>query len=412
MRTPGEYLPEKPKHTAPAPRQPENLADWSAADRKMLANPKREDPPWAGTLKLPAPGDPARDVLTGLAVSDGVVAEICAAAALPRAQFPVHWEQGFDVLRQHLSNMKLIQNNLKLRCAAHRAVGETAAAVAAATNALNVAELLREEPLLISPLMRIANGALATGTLWQRLVQHRWSDAQLAVFQDRLARVDYHAGMILGFEGERVCSTTGRDRLLSNPSQIPFAGVSLHRLAVLVPFGLFRQNQVAIAHYYTEYLHELRALQTNGLQSGFAPRLQAREDREKTRWERTPYPPSPTLLKQLVPATARAEARAARSQAMIYLAGTVCALERHRLAHGSYPETLDALGPAYLPKPLLDPMNAKPFQYRRTDDGWFLLDSGGEDGKDDGGVFRAKAKGPSLDWPWPLPTRTDEGSLF
>ncbi len=412
VMTPGDYLPEKPKRKSPEPRQPENLADWSAAYRKMLAQPKPDSPSWATTLKLPAPGDPARDVLTCLAMGDSVVAEVCAAAALPRSQFPLHWDQGFDVLLQHLANMKSVEINLKLRCAAHLAAGETDAAFADATNVLNVAELFREEPLLISQLVRIAGGALATGTLWQGLVQHRWSDAQLAVFQDRLARVDYHAGMILGFEGERVCSATGLDRLLSNPSQLPFEGVGLHRLAILVPFGLLRQNQVAIANYYTEYLHELRALQTNGLQTGFAPLLQVRAHREEIRWERMPYSPFTVLLKMLVPATVRAEAKAARGQTMNYLSRIVCALERHRLAHGSYPETLDALVPAFLPKPLLDPMNAKPFQYHRTDDGWFVLYSVGEDGKDDGGVFRAQAKGPILDWPWPVPTRADEGSLF
>jgi hypothetical protein len=414
VMTPGEYLPEKPKRTDPAPRQRENMADWAAAYRKMLAAPKDTAPAWAKTLKLPAPGDPARDVLTCLALGDGVVAEVCAAAALPRAQFPVHWDQGFDVLLQHLANLKSVQINLKLRCAAHLAAGETDAAFADATNALNVAELLREEPLLISQLVRIANGALATGTLWQGLVEHRWSDAQLAVFQDRLARVDYHAGMILGFEGERVCSTTGLDRLISNPSQLPAGegGISLNRLARLVPFGMMRQNQVAIANYYTENLHEIRVLQTNGMQNGFAPLLQARVDREKIRWERMPYSPFTVLLKRMVPATARAEARAARGQTMNHLARSVCALERHRLAQGSYPATLDALVPTFLPKLLLDPMNARPFQYQPTDDGWFLLYSVGEDGKDDGGVFRAKAKGPILDWPWPVPTRAELGSLF
>jgi hypothetical protein len=36
----------------------------------------------------------------------------------------------------------------------------------------------------------------------------------------------------------------------------------------------------------------------------------------------------------------------------------------------------------------------------------------GEDGKDDGGVFRAQPKEAIKDWPWPVPTRADVGSLF
>ena len=114
----------------------------------------------------------------------------------------------------------------------------------------------------------------------------------------------------------------------------------------------------------------------------------------------------------LFPALYRAESGVARFQTMNYLAITVCGLERYRLAHGRYPETLDALVPAFLPKPLPDPMSGQPFHYRPTDDGWFLLYSVGENGRDDGGTFRRLEDGPILDWPWPVPGRNDGGLLF
>ena len=40
----------------------------------------------------------------------------------------------------------------------------------------------------------------------------------------------------------------------------------------------------------------------------------------------------------------------ARIQADVDLARVACALERYRLAHGSYPETLDALAPQFIEK--------------------------------------------------------------
>ena len=411
---PTAYLPERPSTPKVAPKHPQNLEEWSAAYRKLVASPTASDPPWAASLKLPASGNPARDVLAGLAPGDAIVAEVCAAAALPRAQFPVHWEQGFDVLLQHLANLKQVQINLKLRCAAHLAVEETDAAFADATNALNVAELLREEPFLISQLVRFANGALATSTLWEGLVQHRWSDTQLSAFQERLTRVDYLSGLILGFEGERACSAVGLDNLISNQSsqRQNAGGFDFRRLAILVPFGMLRQNQVALARYQTDFLTNLRALQTRPPQTGLAAVIKAQEENEEARFARMSYSPFTVLLKQLVPATAKAEARAAKAQTMNHLAITVCALERYRLAHGNYPETLDVLVPTFMLKPLSDPMNGQPFHYRRTDDGWFLLYSVGDDGKDDGGVFRTKPKGPILDWPWPVPTRPEVGSLF
>jgi len=283
-----------------------------------------------------------------------------------------------------------------------------------ATNAFNVAELLREEPLLISQLVRFASGAIAVNTLWKGLATHQWTDAQLAVFQERLGRLDYLAGLILGFEGERACGIVGLEDLISHPPPLPLreGGVSFHRVAILIPYGMLRQNQAALARYNTDILGELRTHLTFATQSGLVPVIKTRAERQCSKFERMPYSPFNFLVKQFAPATASAETKAAKLQTMAHLAITACALERHRLAHGSYPEKLEALAPALLPKPFLDPMNGQPFHYHRTDDGWFLLYSVGEDGQDDGGVFRAKPKDTIKDWPWPVPTRAEAGSLF
>jgi hypothetical protein len=381
---------------------------------------------------LPAPGDPARDVLAGLAAGDAVVAEVCAAAARPRAQFPLHWEDGFNTIVQHLAILKQAQLNLKLRCAAHLAVGETDAAFAVATNALNVAELLREEPLLISQLVRMAQDTVAIDTLWQGLAGHRWTDAQLTAFQERLGRVDCLAGLGLAFEGERACGITTVDALIAGNAPGGPAPGGFRRAAMVVPLGMLRQNQVNLARQHTALLRSVQALTRESSSGGLGYSIRVRkehEERVKKQREQAggirvmaldqlesgpiePYSPYTLLARTIMPATANAVAKAARIQTTVNLAITACALERHRLTHGSYPEKLDALVPAFMPKALPDLMTAQPLKYRRTDDGWFLLYSIGEDGKDDGGVFRTQPKGDIKDWPWPAPTRADVGSLF
>jgi len=50
-----------------------------------------------------------------------------------------------------------------------------------------------------------------------------------------------------------------------------------------------------------------------------------------------------------------------------------CALERYRLAHGSYPSSLDALMPEYLTKIPNSPINGKPMNYSLNPEGTFLL---------------------------------------
>ncbi len=81
-----------------------------------------------------------------------------------------------------------------------------------------------------------------------------------------------------------------------------------------------------------------------------------------------------------------------------------CALERYRLAHGNYPETLDALAPQFIAAVPHDIINGQPLHYRRTEDGNFVLYSVGWNEIDDGGkiVF---SKGGRVDtekgdWVW------------
>ena len=87
-------------------------------------------------------------------------------------------------------------------------------------------------------------------------------------------------------------------------------------------------------------------------------------------------------------------------------ARTACALERFRIAHGKYPETLDALTPQFIEKLPHDVINGQPYKYRRTDDGQFILYSVGWNEKDDGGV-----PGRNLfdltqgDWVWDYPAK-------
>lgn len=410
---PYNHLPEKPKSEPDALRRPKNIAEWSAAYRKMVASPTKKDPSWVAKLRLPPQGDPARDVLAGLAMGDTVVAKICAAAARPRAQFPIDYNKGageaFGVL-DHLGNLKRVQLNLKLRCAAHLAAGETDAAFADATNALNVAELLREEPLLISQLVRFAQGVVAVRTLWEGLAEHRWTDTQLATFQEQLGRLDYLGGLILAFEGERVVSIMALDEAIAGPPSSGHARGIPRVARKSLPLGWLRENQVALARTLTGLLKALRAQVDDAKLVGLAGSFVMRTEVE--RLERMPVSPTTVFAKLVIPALASTEAKAAKIQTTAQLAITVCALERHRLAHGSYPETLDQLVPAFLPEPPLDPMTGQPFHYRRTDDGWFLLYSVGEDGKDDGGVFRAEKGEPIKDWPWPLPTRAEVDSFF
>ena len=90
------------------------------------------------------------------------------------------------------------------------------------------------------------------------------------------------------------------------------------------------------------------------------------------------------------------------------LARTACALERYRLAHGKYPQTLDALAPQFIAKVPHDPIGGQPLHYRPTDDGQFILYSVGWNEKDDGGTV-SLTKGVSGDADKPGSVDLDNG---
>ena len=111
--------------------------------------------------------------------------------------------------------------------------------------------------------------------------------------------------------------------------------------------------------------------------------------------------------KKYSPGTSAFTLRIAALQTALDQAQIACALERYRLAHGQFPDSLDALMPQYLDKLPHDIMNGQPLKYRRTDDGQFILYSVGWNEKDDGGAVATKSDGgrdiDKGDWVWRYP---------
>jgi hypothetical protein len=97
----------------------------------------------------------------------------------------------------------------------------------------------------------------------------------------------------------------------------------------------------------------------------------------------------------------RACQNTAHSQTEIVEALTACSLERFRLAHGEYPENLDALVPQFLDTIPNDVMGGRPLHYRRATGGTFVLYSVGWNGRDDGGVRGQPLPSTDGDWVWP-----------
>ena len=108
-----------------------------------------------------------------------------------------------------------------------------------------------------------------------------------------------------------------------------------------------------------------------------------------------------------VPALGGQVIRFAKLQALLDEGVVVCALERHRLDKGQYPDRLEALARAYLQVMPHDLVSGGPLHYARQGD-TFTLYQVGWDGRDDGGTVGWSGEGKDRkldpakgDWVWP-----------
>jgi len=62
-------------------------------------------------------------------------------------------------------------------------------------------DLLEDEPLLISQLVRIAGAAIIQGGVWEALETEGWTDAQLEALQARWEKQEFMAPMGRALEG-------------------------------------------------------------------------------------------------------------------------------------------------------------------------------------------------------------------
>jgi len=113
------------------------------------------------------------------------------------------------------------------------------------------------------------------------------------------------------------------------------------------------------------------------------------------------------LARMMLPGLENCPRRFALGQSGADLARAACGLERYRLAHGRYPNSLDDVAPLLSGGVPHDVIDGSPLHYRPTDDGLFVLYSVGWNEKDDGGTV-ALAKGGVVDqdrgdWVWKYP---------
>ncbi|MBI2947874.1 MAG: hypothetical protein HYY23_09505 [Verrucomicrobia bacterium] len=368
---------------------------------------------YRGNTNFPStaqPQDPARDVLLALSKFEPALAELREANRRPYAHFPVHYGEGFDALLPHLAALKGLSQVLRLRSTAFLEANQTADALNDIKLSLRLSQASQSEPLLISYLVQIAIDQITVNSIWEGLAKQRWNEAQLAELQKTLASMDLLADYLRAMRGERAFSNDLMDKLRRGRYPASALGPddsapgNIARTTAWAPSGFVYQNQLCINR-----MHQERTLQVIDAAKHRVYPERARElDNIPELRKTTPYN---ILARMLFPALAKTAHKASHAQAVLDLATTACALERYRLAHGQFPDAIEALVPRFLAKAPIDVINGEPLKYHRTADGQFLLYSVGWNEKDDGGevsLTKGKPPGPDFmrgDWVWRYPVK-------
>ena len=336
-------------------------------------------------------------------------------------------EDGVSTLLTHLSCLKVASMAVRLRAVAEIRAGRADAAFADANLVFRLSDALKDEPVLISHLVRLAIHTVALRTVWEGLADHRWTDAQLAHWQTELAKRNFAAELRHAMTGEQAFGNRAIEFIRRRPEMLDSLGTvgdgetSIgttlfgKQLAQLPPRGWLWAEQIHYNQMFDDYL-------TSALPAGpgliNAALMQQRSGAMKDNFQRDAGGVRSmlrhrVLARMLLPALTGVMPKASRAQVFTQLAIAACALERHWLARGSYPESLAALAPEFGPLPP-DPMSGQPFRYERTADGRFRLWSVGWNGKDDGGTVAltgtAASKSRNInfeqgDWVWPVPAK-------
>ena len=383
----------------------------------------------AGTNEFPVaaqPQSPAQDVLLALSKHDAAIEELRLASQLPYSRFPLDYdnENPAAILLPHLAAFKRCSQVLQLRSLAELQNSQPEKALADVNLSLQLTGKARDEFCLISHLVRIAMLQVTFQPIWEGLADHRWSDAQLVALDAELARLDFLADYKSSMRGEMAFQGGMIEYLRRHPEEIP--GLSFNdegncngpqpfpaRIVWhMIPSGWFYQNRLRSAQLMVNSYIPLADVN----QKTVSPTSVRHADEVLSAEAKTTTPYN-LLERMMLPSLGACAKKFAYAQASVDLARTAIALERYRLAHGEYPESLDALAPQFIAKVPHDVIGGGPLKYRRNADGQFVLYSIGWNETDDGGVVgyrkssnpRDESAGtPDIsqgDWVWRYPAK-------
>ena len=203
-------------------------------------------------------------VLEALRAEEPFLAELRTASARPHARFNIRYdlEDPTAMLLPHLSVLNAANRVLSVRASAQLALGRTDAALADIELGFYLIETIRQEPVLISYLVRCAGLNRLIQPVWEGLREKAWSEPQLLALQTLLQRCHFWADAQTALTAERiVCGNRIIEVVRRRPTMLGKLGSiegseggSSDFLVALFPRGWFYLEQVEYHRLFTASL--------------------------------------------------------------------------------------------------------------------------------------------------------------
>ena len=348
--------------------QPADLIAW----QKFF----REQKGWAHPEEV---GKPAADILLALGKFEPTMTKLTKAAKeRPLCRFDINYEAHFGALLPHLSTYRNLMRSFTLRALAHLANDDPESALADVRMCLFLAESIRDEPFLISQLVRISCLQIALQPVWEGLQGEDWNPEQLAVMEKQLAVIDLLEGYRISILGEREIANLAIAPWYGNPKLMeeqlaPLDGEPTEVIDMISSNWIY-QNQMRLNEMHVKYSQCVVDAKARRIHPNIGATLEAMIEARKAK-------PDYVLSSMLLPSVGKVATRIGFAQTAVDHARIACLLEIQKLEHKKYPAQLTELK-APVPN---DPYTGKPYVYKPDPKGRYELYGVGRNQKDEGG---------------------------
>ncbi len=314
-----------------------------------------------------------------------------AALARPHCRFPVDLEETFAAPLPYLSPLRAEASAFQLESLLALEEGNVDQAIASLFDAARAGNALKEEPLVICQLVRLACLTIALNGAERVLCRRELSPAQLGRTQALLEMLESRGAARRAFMGERVMALSvfhapGKVLAAAGTEGAPPEGFDHQAQALRLGMGVMEAIGLAAAdrRLMLEAFEPAITLADDDTPAAIQQTSQAL-DRAVEKARR--FPPK-MFTGLLLPALGKTRVKFAVLEARRRGGLAALAVERYRAAqHGALPATLSDLTPQFLGRVPNDPFDTQPLRFKALAKGYVIY-SVGSDGNDNEGRER------------------------